>query len=110
MALRCLRRQIAAKEIRDPPLFFLVHGVAAAFERAGATFGDYHLRAALSTNVNLAELISHLSAILRKSGCQREACRLHSSTLSQTPLKIGFRFSRNAFTPSALSAVVCSKA
>jgi len=41
-----------------------LHLVPAALDRASATFGDDHLRAALGTDVDLADLVCHARTVL----------------------------------------------
>src|SRR2546426_6744609 len=42
----------------------LLHLAAAALDRSGAALGDDHLRAALGTDVDLADLVCHARAVL----------------------------------------------
>jgi hypothetical protein len=54
-----LKRASAVTDAPPAFLFLLVHRAAAAFQFAAATLGDDYLRAALATDVNLSELVSH---------------------------------------------------
>src|SRR5262249_61957226 len=45
----------------------LLHAPAAPFDRARAALGDDHLRAALATDVDLADLVCHARSVLLPS-------------------------------------------
>jgi hypothetical protein len=85
-------------------LLLLFEGGAAALHRTAATLGNDYLGPALAADVNLSKLIRHLCYLLLDISVYT------NNEFSQAPLKSGLRFSKKARTPSARSAVVCSRA
>jgi hypothetical protein len=70
----CTVLRLVARRPRNlRPLFFLLHRATAAFDRTSTTLGDDHLRAALSTDVNLPQLISHFLPFSGNPSCRCEA-------------------------------------
>ena len=57
--IACLSSPFVGRPSSSARLLLLFHRGAAAFERADAALGDDYLRAALATDVNFSQLVSH---------------------------------------------------